>query len=285
MRRTHYARHCTTNTSNRSNNHNGIELPASEARLTSCKIVVFWPYGIGLSRQVGRVSGRLENEGVRSLVTGCRGCTDKPIETLRYSLPHRAGRDASFGGNGGERGIRTLDTVARIHAFQACAFSHSATSPSRRRGACRTLEDDPRRCLEPSLCRSSCPLTGGVPARSPCVHRHGLGGSAGRALPSADDGCAGGRRRLMHRPRRGGGIYKLAARLQDEFVSPGAPAAHPRDRASPIGRAQSLSRSLMEVLARVCSSTRFTITAHDRAGPGAPLAMGLAGRVPGTTTE
>ncbi len=31
--------------------------------------------------------------------------------------------------NGGERGIRTLDTVARIHAFQACAFSHSATSP------------------------------------------------------------------------------------------------------------------------------------------------------------
>ena len=35
---------------------------------------------------------------------------------------------------GGERGIRTLDTVARIHAFQACAFNHSATSPN-----CRTL--------------------------------------------------------------------------------------------------------------------------------------------------
>ncbi len=31
--------------------------------------------------------------------------------------------------NGGQRGIRTLDTVARIHAFQACAFSHSATCP------------------------------------------------------------------------------------------------------------------------------------------------------------
>ena len=30
---------------------------------------------------------------------------------------------------GGERGIRTLDTVSRIHAFQACAFNHSATSP------------------------------------------------------------------------------------------------------------------------------------------------------------
>ena len=32
-------------------------------------------------------------------------------------------------GNGGEKGIRTLETVARLHAFQACAFDHSATSP------------------------------------------------------------------------------------------------------------------------------------------------------------
>ena len=31
---------------------------------------------------------------------------------------------------GGGRGIRTLDTVARIHAFQACAFSRSATPPA-----------------------------------------------------------------------------------------------------------------------------------------------------------
>ena len=31
--------------------------------------------------------------------------------------------------NGGERGIRTLDTVARIHTFQACSFDHSDTSP------------------------------------------------------------------------------------------------------------------------------------------------------------
>ncbi len=30
----------------------------------------------------------------------------------------------------GERGIRTLDTIPHgIHAFQACAFNHSATSP------------------------------------------------------------------------------------------------------------------------------------------------------------
>ncbi len=30
---------------------------------------------------------------------------------------------------GGEGGIRTHETVARLHAFQACAFDHSATSP------------------------------------------------------------------------------------------------------------------------------------------------------------
>jgi hypothetical protein len=33
---------------------------------------------------------------------------------------------------GGERGIRTLETVPRLHAFQACAFNHSATSPGNR---------------------------------------------------------------------------------------------------------------------------------------------------------
>ena len=27
--------------------------------------------------------------------------------------------------NGGESGIRTHDTIARIHTFQACAFSHT----------------------------------------------------------------------------------------------------------------------------------------------------------------
>ena len=30
---------------------------------------------------------------------------------------------------GGEEGIRTPETVSRLHAFQACALSHSATSP------------------------------------------------------------------------------------------------------------------------------------------------------------
>ena len=31
--------------------------------------------------------------------------------------------------SGGGSGIRTRDTVSRIHTFQACAFNHSATPP------------------------------------------------------------------------------------------------------------------------------------------------------------
>ena len=34
---------------------------------------------------------------------------------------------------GGEGGVRTLDTLSRIHTFQACSFSHSDTSPYCRR--------------------------------------------------------------------------------------------------------------------------------------------------------
>ena len=32
---------------------------------------------------------------------------------------------------GGQTGIRTLETVSRLHTFQACAFDHSATYPLR----------------------------------------------------------------------------------------------------------------------------------------------------------
>ena len=40
-------------------------------------------------------------------------------------------------GNGGEGGIRTLGRVSPTHAFQACTFSHSVTSPIR----CNLLKD------------------------------------------------------------------------------------------------------------------------------------------------
>ena len=38
-------------------------------------------------------------------------------------------QNGNFGQGGGGSGIRTRDTVARIHTFQACAFNHSATPP------------------------------------------------------------------------------------------------------------------------------------------------------------
>src|SRR6266576_2854508 len=37
-----------------------------------------------------------------------------------------------YKGNGGESGIRTHVTLSSKHAFQACAFSHSAISPRKR---------------------------------------------------------------------------------------------------------------------------------------------------------
>ena len=48
---------------------------------------------------------------------------------------------------------------------------------------------------------------------------------------------------------------------------------------------QSRRRSLTEVFERVFSSTCLMITAQDSDGPGEPLASGLPGSVPGTTTE
>src|SRR5690348_12812075 len=49
--------------------------------------------------------------------------------------------------------------------------------------------------------------------------------------------------------------------------------------------AQSRSNSLIEVLARVRSSTRLTITQQASEGPGEPSGSGLPGNAPGITTE
>jgi hypothetical protein len=68
---------------------------------------------------------RLSETG-QSDPVGEMGCGAAPdfTDVLRWKvLLNRAG---------GEGGIRTHDTVSRIHAFQACALSHSATSPERK---------------------------------------------------------------------------------------------------------------------------------------------------------
>ena len=57
-----------------------------------------------------------------------RSCSWNSVENELCSLPPciRPGDDGDYGG---ETGIRTLDRVSPIHAFQACAFNHSAISP------------------------------------------------------------------------------------------------------------------------------------------------------------
>ena len=42
-------------------------------------------------------------------------------------------QSASMANDGGEGGIRTLGRGKPTHAFQACAFNRSATSPPRRK--------------------------------------------------------------------------------------------------------------------------------------------------------
>ena len=62
-----------------------------------------------------------------------RTALNSPVAiTLENNKKFRAGPKLENGfcrENGGERGIRTLETVTRLHTFQACAFDHSATSP------------------------------------------------------------------------------------------------------------------------------------------------------------
>jgi hypothetical protein len=74
-----------------------------------------------------------------------RKCQNDPVEPLNWcrrccwglfwgraneqdKISNRYGRLALQGGGGS--GIRTRDTVSRIHTFQACAFNHSATPPA-----------------------------------------------------------------------------------------------------------------------------------------------------------
>ncbi len=63
------------------------------------------------------------------------GVLSNPVEASRPSrrcTMQKKSLDANPGflfKFGGERGVRTLDTLSRIHTFQACSFSHSDTSP------------------------------------------------------------------------------------------------------------------------------------------------------------
>ena len=51
------------------------------------------------------------------------------LENNGKILPEPDRENAFARASGGAEGIRTLETVPRLHTFQACAFDHSATAP------------------------------------------------------------------------------------------------------------------------------------------------------------
>src|SRR5579871_2747135 len=69
------------------------------------------------------------NRGVR----GIKGDKTRLQDLRTESGGGLPGKSSTIRGGGG--GIRTRDTVSRIHTFQACAFDRSATPPGLRPGA------------------------------------------------------------------------------------------------------------------------------------------------------
>ena len=83
----------------------------------------------------GRGSPKLRLRAIQSptldwrRVYEVRSVPANPFEKTEKSVPVGATSMVRNGDNGGATGIRTLETVSRLHTFQACAFDHSATAP------------------------------------------------------------------------------------------------------------------------------------------------------------
>ncbi len=93
----------------------------------------FFEYGgeVGLDSQAHPAGGLSAVQNVSAM----RAILSNPVED---SHPSQCGNMQKKSLNvssdfffeyGGEGGVRTLDTLTRIHTFQACSFSHSDTSP------------------------------------------------------------------------------------------------------------------------------------------------------------
>ena len=76
--------------------------------------------GLGLSH-AGNLAGEAGLAGAQD-----KGEGSPPTRLRRYGETAFAHLLAKAGG---EKGIRTLGTVSRTHAFQACSFNHSDISP------------------------------------------------------------------------------------------------------------------------------------------------------------
>jgi hypothetical protein len=95
--------------------------------MTKSSVLRFSKYGVFQERGIYRRKIR-EKQGVfierKSIANSKKARKCWAFE----AMPSRA-YESSFVVNGGERGIRTLDTRERILTFQASPFSHSGTSP------------------------------------------------------------------------------------------------------------------------------------------------------------
>ena len=114
-------------------------LAAADPRTPEAELALLADAGAPTARRRGRpAAGEAIGPGV-TLADKLRGQHADPapegagvtpaLPTARALLRRELG--GRGWGTGGERGIRTLETVPRLHTFQACAFDHSATSPAR----------------------------------------------------------------------------------------------------------------------------------------------------------
>ena len=81
----------------------------------------------------------MRNAKVSSLNKKSMALTDRNYGEIPSILTHAEIKKEV---GGGQTGIRTLETVSRLHTFQACAFDHSATCPrggylAARQGCCK----------------------------------------------------------------------------------------------------------------------------------------------------
>jgi hypothetical protein len=75
-------------------------------------------------------SDRLHCRALRSLQSGLLSKYREKIGIFRVFPGNKEGNFSALRLAGGESGIRTHVTLSSKHAFQACAFSHSAISPA-----------------------------------------------------------------------------------------------------------------------------------------------------------
>src|SRR5438094_427937 len=87
------------------------------------------PYRPPYSPEVERKMANRERQRRQWQVRQCRGSLRKSRRMWRFLPRHIALEKVGDNNVGGGSGIRTHDTVSRIHAFQACALSHSAIPP------------------------------------------------------------------------------------------------------------------------------------------------------------